>query len=105
MGVVHHFCDGVYAKEQALPSGFCAVTHKHAYDHISILAKGRCVVVADGVRADYVAPACVVIAKGVVHTIEAVEDSVWYCIHATDETDPDKVDEVLIEKGVSHAVG
>jgi hypothetical protein len=30
------------------------------------------------------------------HSIEALEDTVWFCIHATEETDPTKVDEVLI---------
>jgi hypothetical protein len=30
--------------------------------------------------------------------IEALEDAVWFCIHATDETDPEKVDKVLIER-------
>jgi hypothetical protein len=30
--------------------------------------------------------------------ITAVEDAHWFCIHATTETDSDKVDEVLIMK-------
>jgi len=27
-----------------------------------------------------------------------LEDCVWFCIHATDEKDPSKVDEVLIQR-------
>jgi hypothetical protein len=27
-----------------------------------------------------------------------LQDAVWFCIHATEETNPDKVDEVLIMK-------
>jgi hypothetical protein len=30
----------------------------------------------------------------------ALEDSVWYCIHATEETDVNNIDEVLIKEGV-----
>lgn len=48
---------------------------------------------------EYTAPACINIVKGVDHAIKALEDSVWYCVHATDETDATKVDEVLIQEG------
>jgi dTDP-4-dehydrorhamnose 3,5-epimerase-like enzyme len=46
----------------------------------------------------YRAPVAVTIRAGVSHGIVALEDSVWFCIHATDETDPAKVDEVVIQK-------
>ena len=49
---------------------------------------------------EYVAPACINIVKGVNHAVYALEDSVWFCIHATSETDVDHVDEVLIKEGV-----
>jgi len=49
-----------------------------------------------GVEKDYMAPACITILAGQHHTITAHEDSVWFCIHATDETDAANVDEVLI---------
>jgi hypothetical protein len=32
------------------------------------------------------------------HGIKALEDSVWLCVHATDETDPEKIDETLIKE-------
>lgn len=96
---IHHFAKGVYAKEQHLPSGWKATSHRHAFDHLSILAKGRAKVTCDGVEKEYQAPACVLIKKGVTHQIEAIEDVVWFCIHATDVSDPARVDEVLIERG------
>ncbi len=96
LGVVHHFSAGVYAKQMHLPSGHYAVTHAHTYDHLSILASGRVLVTVDGVEQEYKAPACLCIQAGKHHNIVALEDSVWFCVHATDETDPDKVDEVLI---------
>lgn len=96
LGIVHHFSAGVYAKQMHLPAGHYAVTHAHAYDHLSILAKGHVIVEMDGAETEYVAPACLTIHAGKHHRIVALEDSVWFCVHATDETDPDKVDEVTI---------
>jgi hypothetical protein len=46
----------------------------------------------------YEAPACINIRKGINHTIMAIEDSAWFCIHHTFETDMNKIDSVLIEK-------
>jgi hypothetical protein len=43
------------------------------------------------------APACVDVKAGLVHGIKAIEDCVWYCIHATDEKDPSKVDKDIIK--------
>lgn len=98
LGVVHHFSAGVYAKQMLLPAKHFAVSHAHAYDHLSILAKGRVTVEVQGVKTDYMAPVCITILAGEHHTITAHEDSVWFCIHATDETDPANVDEVLMRK-------
>lgn len=96
--VVHHFAAGVYAKQMTLPRDAYAEKHVHSYDHMSILAKGHVFVYVDGVEEEYVAPACICIKRGQKHKILAIEDSVWFCIHATDETDPDHVDEVLIKR-------
>lgn len=96
LGVVHHFSDGLYAKEMVIPAGHFAVSHAHAYDHLSILAKGHATVEVDGVTTEYTAPACINIAAGKHHEVVAITDIVWFCVHATDETDPDCIDEVLI---------
>jgi len=42
------------------------------------------------------APACIEIRAGLTHGVKAITDCVWFCIHATDEKDPSKVDDVLI---------
>lgn len=96
LGISHHFSDGVYARQMMLPKDHFAVTHAHEYDHLSILASGRVTVEIDGNAKEFAAPACINIAAGKHHRIVALEDSVWFCIHATDETDPGKLDEVLI---------
>ena len=95
--ITHHFSDGLYAKEMAFNAGEAILKHTHNYSHLSILAKGK-VAILRGDEIDIVdAPACIEIKLGLTHGVKAITDCVWYCIHATDETDQSKVDEVLIK--------
>lgn len=96
--VVHNFSDGLYAKQMAIPKGFAIGQHSHTFSHLSILAKGKVVVKTDLDEHIYEAPACIEIKKQVNHMITALEDAVWFCIHATNETDVEKIDQVLIER-------
>lgn len=94
----HYFSDGVYAKRMHLKAGYYVPTHKHIYDHLSILAKGKAIVEVDGVCTTYEAPTCIEIKAGKTHTITALEDITWFCIHATDEKNVDTIDESYIVK-------
>ena len=96
--IKHNFSDGLYAKEMILPEGYIAYSHSHTYAHLSILAKGRVIVKTDDYNREYLAPACINIEANTYHQIEALEDVVWFCVHATEETNIDKIDEVLIGK-------
>lgn len=95
----HHFSSGVYAKETRIPAGFILVQHVHKHDHLSILASGSVEMVVDDVKSVVHAPACLTIAAGKHHGIKSLTDVVWYCVHATDCTDENEVDEVLVEPG------
>jgi len=95
--IAHHFSDGLYAKETHIAAGEMLMQHKHQYSHLSVLAKGKVVVVKDGDIQIVEAPACLEIVSGENHGVKAITDVVWFCIHATDEKDPSKVDEVLIK--------
>ena len=99
LSVSHHFSDGLYAKQIPIPKDTFVMQHKHEYSHLSILAKGRVLVKTDDDVEEIVAPACLNIAAGKYHSIMALEDSVWFCIHATEETDLDKIDDVLVAQG------
>ena len=77
-------------------SGYSHPKHTHTFSHLSILAKGK-VAVLRGSEIDIVdAPACIEIKAGMTHGVKAITDCVWFCIHATDEKDPSKVDNILI---------
>lgn len=98
-GVAHYFGDGLYAKEAVVPAGYSVGKHLHSYSHLSILAIGTAKVTSGDVVKEYSGPTCIEIKAGVPHHIEAITDIVWFCIHATDEKDVSKVDEILITKG------
>ncbi len=95
--MVHHFSDGLYAKETHISAGQMLLQHKHNYSHFGILAKGKVVIVKEGDIQIVEAPACIDIEAGQNHGVKAITDVVWYCVHATDEKDPSRVDEVLIK--------
>ena len=99
LGVVHNFSDNLYAKQMSIPKGSSIGKHIHDYNHLSILAKGVVLLRTDEGEQMFEAPACIEIKKNIEHSLIALEDTVWFCIHATDETDIDKIDEVLINKG------
>jgi hypothetical protein len=100
--VQHHFIGGVYAKELTMDSIMdCVTSHKHNYDHMSILATGSVEINVDGVRSIVIAPAVLNIAAGKRHSVTPLETPVkWFCIHRTDVTDPDLVDNELSAENV-----
>ena len=94
--IFHHFSDGLYAKEMRFNAGEAILKHTHEFSHLSILAAGK-VVVMKGQEMEIIeAPACIEIKAGLTHGVKAITDCVWFCIHATDEKDSSKVDDVLI---------
>lgn len=96
--IEHFFTEGVYARKMLVPAGTQVPTHKHAYNHLSILAQGRVRVAVGPVIKEYIAPAMIEIEKNIAHTISAIEDSVWFCVHATDATDVDSLEKTIIIK-------
>lgn len=96
LNIEHHFSTGLYARKHEVKKGGFVQTHKHNYDHMSILAQGRALVTVDFQTRELVAPAVIEIKAGKTHRITAVEDLVWFCIHATDATTADEVEAATI---------
>jgi len=94
--IQHHFGGNVYAKETVIPAGFVLVQHAHKHDHLSVLASGSVEMSVDSVKSVVHAPACINIPANKHHGVKSLTDVVWYCIHATNCTDVDVIDEVLI---------
>jgi hypothetical protein len=68
--------------------------HKHKYDHVSLLAKGKVQVqIGDLEPQVFNAPIFIVIRKEYVHKITALEDdTIWYCVFAMRRIDGEVVD-------------
>lgn len=96
--ISHHFGGGVYAKGVTIPAGTVLSQHEHPYEHLSILAEGTVALRrGDALAEIHSGPKCLTIEAGIPHSVRAVTNAIWYCIHATDETDPAKVDDAVLE--------
>lgn len=93
--IEHHFTDGMYARKMTIPKNALVPTHRHVYDHFSVLASGKVMVTVDDMSQIYSAPAIIAIKKGQSHTIRAFEESVWICMHATTETDIGRINDAV----------
>lgn len=97
--ITHHFGqDGsrVYIKETMIQKGRALDMHIHTFTHKSVLCSGRVRLTVDGKTSTVKAPAVLTVHRGIAHRVEALADSVWLCIHASEVTDPDMIDHTLV---------
>lgn len=103
--VTHHFAPGAYIREMFIPQGVLLTGAVHKTAHLSVLAKGHIYILNGDEKLELIAPATVVSPMGVKRAIYAVEDAVWMTIHATNETDTDKLVSELTESTASELLG
>lgn len=94
---IHGIEVGTYMKEVRLAAGFQMPMHIHTHAHQSLLAQGNAILTVNGQPRPLIGPCVIDISANDIHSLEAVTPIVWYCIHATDETDPDHIDERLTQ--------
>jgi quercetin dioxygenase-like cupin family protein len=94
--VTHHFDIGAYRKETHIPAGVELQQHVHPHDHISVLESGTALVKFGDKEMEITGPKWIGIKNGIKHSVTAVTDVVWWCVHITDETDPEKVDTSIL---------
>ena len=94
----HHFAPGVYVREISMPADTVVIGHIHRTEHLNILVQGSCMIVhADGNREILKAPMTFVSKAGVQKVLLILEDMIWQTVHVTDETDVEKLEEMLTE--------
>ena len=101
----HYFADGVYAREMIIPANVVLTGAVHKTCHLSILSKGKIQVVSNDEVIELSAPATILAKAGSKRAIHAIEESVWTNIHATNETDIDKIVEELTESTAAELMG
>lgn len=101
--VTHHFANagtkrGVYAREIFIPKGTVLTGKIHKYEQINIMSRGEMSVLTEEGVKRVRAPFTVVSPAGTKRIAYAHEDTVWTTIHATDETDLEKIEAAFIAK-------
>ena len=103
--IKHYFANGMYAREMFMPAGTILTGAVHKTTHFCILSQGHVHVISEDGIMDLVAPVTIVSQTGTKRAIHALEDTVWTNIHATNETDLDKLVEELTESTVDQLQG
>lgn len=92
----HHFAKGLYAREIFIPKGTLLTGKIHKHEHLNIVSKGEISVLTEDGPQRVKAPCTIVSRPGTKRVGYAHEDTVWTTIHATNETDVEKIEAEMI---------
>ena len=92
----HHFAPGVYARELRVPAGSIITGQVHRTEHLNICAIGHLTVVNGEDKRDIRGPYIFTSPPGTKRAAVVHEDTVWITIHATEETNIEKLESVLV---------
>lgn len=98
---VHHFSEGLYAREIFIPAGTLLTGAEHKHGHINIISKGTITVYTDDGMQTLSAPHTIVSSPGIKRLGFAHTDVVWVTILATEETDVNAIENTLVDMRVS----
>lgn len=101
----HHFAPGIYAREITIPKGTVLTGAVHKQESLVVLSAGRLRLVTDDGTVEISAPYMLTCKAGAKNAALALEDSVWTNFFATEETDQDKLVELLTESKASDLLG
>ena len=104
LDIEHVFAPGTYARKMVIPAGVVLTGKIHLTEHINIVAAGVIEVRSEGETRRIEAPAIFVSKPGVKRAGFAIEDTVWITIHATEETDPEVIEEQITTNNYQHAL-
>jgi len=98
MPPVHHFSNGVYARELFIPRGTLLIGKIHKYESLNILSQGTILIMTEEGEKMVSAPFHVVSPPGTKRVGFALTDVTWTTIHATEEKDLEKIEDEVIAK-------
>lgn len=103
--VTHFTAPGQIARRMEIPAGTVITGAVHKVEHLIVVAKGRLrIVTEDGTR-DVSAGDVLTCKPGMKNAVTALEDSTWVNVFATDETDPEKLVELVTESKAEDLLG
>lgn len=103
--ITHFNAPGQMARRIEIPAGTVVTGAVHRVEHLIIIAKGRLHIVTDDGTTEVSAGDVITCKPGMKNAVVALEDSAWVNVFATDETDPDKLVELMTESKASELIG
>jgi hypothetical protein len=94
----HSFAKGLYVREITVPAGTLVVTKIHRFSHPAFLLKGDCSILEESGVRRIQAPCTFITAAGTKRVVYCHTDTIWTTVHATEETDLDKIEDEIIAK-------
>lgn len=92
--VKHIQADSVYIKSTFVPRNIKFYSKRTPDNHVAILAAGELIMEDGENRTRFVAPANYVIPANSRIAFYTLTECVFYCVHATDETDVEELDRI-----------
>ena len=94
--VSHHFSGDSYAREILLPAGSLVIGKMHKHAHVNVISKGECIVLTEEGVKRLSAPITFISSPGTKRVVYSYTDVVWTTIHVTEETNLEKIEELII---------
>lgn len=103
--VWHHFAPGLYARKMLIRKGTVLTGAVHKTEHLCIISGDIEVSTDEGMRRITDSHAIITSKPGAKRAGYAHEDTYWTTVHATEETDLDKLVEELTESTAQELMG
>lgn len=101
MPVTHEFLPGIYRRGVRIPAGIFAIGHAHRDRCFDFVMEGCGLVVMNGVARQVEAP-CVLVSEPMTRKVGIIlKEFWWFTVHATTETDIEKLEAELLVKSPS----
>jgi len=95
--VTHRFTPGMYAREMTVPAGLMITGAVHKREHLSIFLEGKILIPDEnGESIEITAPIVEIAKPGIKRVGYVIEPVRWITMHATDITDIDELEELLL---------
>jgi len=96
--LVHKFAKGLYIRQITVPAGALVVTKIHKFSHAVFLLQGEISVLEEHGSRKVKAPASFITPAGTKRVVYHHTETVLTTVHATEETDLEKIENEIIAK-------
>ena len=103
--VSHHFGPSIYIREVVMPAGTVVVGKPHKTEHMCNMISGRIIIINEDVEQKEVTAPSVFMAKKGRKTAYIIETVRFQNIFSTDETDIEKLENMLVDNELLLLVG